>query len=487
MAFAHLHLHTEYSLLDGACRIGPLMERIRELGMDSVAATDHGALYGAVDFYKACRAAGIHPVIGCEMYVAPDMDEKVPSTRGYSHLILLCETQEGYRNLMQLSSQGFTRGFYYKPRIDLALLRKHSKGLIALSACLSGELSRLLLENRYDDAKAHAMMMRDLMGEGNYFIEIMDHAMREQKLVLPMLARLSSDTGIPLVATNDCHYLRREDARAQEVLMCISTGKTLEDEGRLRMQTEEMYVKGEDEMRALFPGFPDAVSRTADIARRCRVEFDFTAHHLPHYESGLPESNEELFTRLCREGLKARYPDEPQEARDRLEYEMGVIRRMGFVDYFLIVWDFIRFAREQGIMVGPGRGSGAGSIVAYSLNITQLDPIRYALLFERFLNPERVSLPDLDIDLCYERRGEVIDYVAQKYGHDHVAQIITFGTMAARGVIRDVGRVLGYSYAETDAIAKMVPMELGMTLEKALDQNPQLREASVQNPRVKRL
>ena len=487
MSFTHLHLHTEYSLLDGACRIIPLMERLRELGMDACAVTDHGVLYGAVDFYKACKLNNIHPVIGCEVYLCADMDEKTSVTREYSHLILLCENMEGYRNLMKLSSEGFTRGFYYKPRIDLKLLEKHAAGLIALSACLSGEVPKLLLEGRNEDAKNHALLMQRIMGKGNYFIELMDHAIREEKQVLPQLVKLSEDTGIPLVVTNDCHYLRRGDAHAQEVLMCIQTGKTLEDEQRMRMETEELYVKSEEEMRRLFPHLGDAVERTAQIAKRCNVDFDFSQHHLPHYLSDTSESNRELLVRLCREGLKARYPQEPPEAKERLEYELGVIISMGFVDYFLIVWDFIRYAREKGIMVGPGRGSGAGSIVAYSLNITQLDPLKYNLLFERFLNPERVSMPDLDIDLCYERRGEVIDYVAGKYGYDHVAQIITFGTMAARGVIRDVGRVLGYTYQETDQVAKMVPMELNITLEKALETNPQLREARELNERVRRL
>ena len=488
MAFAHLHLHTEYSLLDGACRIDPLMKRLQELGMDACAVTDHGALYGVVDFYKAARKAGIHPVIGCEVYVCPDMDEKSSQAREYSHLILLCETMEGYRNLMKLSSEGFTRGFYYKPRVDLELLKKHAKGLIALSACLSGELPKLLLEGRYEEANAHALMMEGIFGKGNYFIELMDHAILEEKQAIPRLIKVSRDTGIPLVVTNDCHYLRKEDARAQEVLLCIQTGKTLEDAQRMRMETEEFYVKSEAEMRALFPDLGEALDRTHQIALRCRVDFDFDQHHLPHYLSGnSDEDNPRLLRRLCFEGLAARYPDMPQEAVDRLEYELDVIGSMGFVDYFLIVWDFIKYARDHDIMVGPGRGSGAGSIVAYTLNITQLDPLKYNLLFERFLNPERVSLPDLDIDLCYERRQEVIDYVTDKYGVDHVAQIITFGTMAARGVIRDVGRVLGYSYQETDAVAKMVPMELNITLEKALLQNPKLLAARDGDPRVKRL
>ncbi len=488
MAFAHLHLHTEYSLLDGACRIGPLMTRLGELGMDACAITDHGALYGVIDFYKACKKAGIHPVIGCEVYVCPNMDEKTSQNREYSHLILLCENMQGYQNLMKLSSEGFTRGFYYKPRIDLKLLRAHAEGLIALSACLSGDLPKLLLEGRYEDARAHALLMRDIFGQDNYYIELMDHALREEKQVIPRLVKLSQETGIPLVVTNDCHYLRKEDAHAQEVLMCIQTGKTLEDAQRMRMETEELYVKSEAEMRSLFPDQGEAIDRTREIALRCRVDFDFGGHHLPHYLSGLPEEdNPALLRRLCFEGLALRYPDQPQAAVQRLEYELGVINSMGFVDYFLIVWDFIKYARDHRIMVGPGRGSGAGSIVAYCLNITQLDPLKYNLLFERFLNPERVSLPDLDIDLCYERRQEVIDYVSAKYGADHVAQIITFGTMAARGVIRDVGRVLGYSYQETDQVAKMVPMELNITLEKALLQNPRLLNARDSDPRVRRL
>ena len=489
MAFAHLRLHSEYSLLGGACRIKPLVKRLKELGMDACAITDNGVLYGAIDFYKECKLNGIHPVIGCEVYVTPKMSEKTGANREYSHLILLCENMTGYQNLMKLSSAGFTEGFYYKPRIDLELLERHHEGLIAMSACLSGELPKLLLEGRYEDAKAHALTMRSIMGEGNYYIELMDHALREEKQVLPQLVKLSKETGIPLVVTNDCHYLKKEDAHAQEVLMCIQTGKTLEDEQRMRMETQELYVKSEEEMRALFPHLGEAVTRSHDIALRCEVDFDFDAHHLPLYipNEKTTETNPELLERLCMEGLLERYPDRNPEALERLQYELSVINAMGVVDYFLIVWDFIKYAKEHDIMVGPGRGSGAGAIVAYCLNITRLDPLKYNLLFERFLNPERVSLPDLDIDLCYERRQEVIDYVADKYGHDHVAQIITFGTMAARGVIRDVGRELGYSNQETDQVAKLVPMELNMTLEKALQTSPQLALLQVESPRVKRL
>ena len=487
MAFAHLHLHTEYSLLDGACRIRDLVKKVKGMGMDACAITDHGAMYGVVDFYQACLGEGIHPVIGCEVYICPDMTEKQAMAREYSHLILLCENNQGYQNLMKLVSEGFTRGFYYKPRIDYALLRQHHEGLIALSACLSGELPRLLLDGRYDEARAHALMMQDIMGQGNYFIEVMDHGIREEKVALPRLVRLSAETGIPLVTTNDCHYLAREDAPAQEVLMCIQTGKTLDDVQRMRMETEELYVKSEAQMRALFPDLGDAVERTQEIARRCRVDFDFGSTHLPFYPVPEGETAEGLFRRLLEEGFAHRYPDNPPDARKRLAYEVDTIVGMGYVDYFLIVWDFIKYARDRGIIVGPGRGSGVSSIVAYCLQITQVDPMKYTLLFERFLNPERISMPDIDIDFCYERRQEVIDYVAERYGHDHVAQIITFGTMAARGVIRDVGRVLGYTYQETDRIAKMIPRELDITLERALRVNHDLRADYENDERVKRL
>lgn len=487
MAFAHLHLHTEYSLLDGACRIEQLVEKVKHLGMDACAVTDHGVMYGVVDFYLACKKAGIHPVIGAEIYVCPDMDDKRVYSREYSHLVLLCENNQGYQNLMKLVSDGFTRGFYYRPRVDYALLEQHSEGLIALSACLSGELPRLLLDGLYQEAKEHALYMRRIFGPDRYFIEIMDHGIREEKVVLPRLVALANETGIPLVATNDCHYLAREDAPAQEVLMCIQTGKTLEDTSRMRMETEELYLKSEAEMKALFPSHHDAVERAAEIAGRCQVTLDFDTVHLPRYPVGEGETAAGMLRRLCEEGFAVRYPGNPQEARDRLEYELSVISGMGYDDYFLVVWDFIKYAKDNGIMVGPGRGSGAGSIVAYCLNITALDPLKYNLLFERFLNPDRISLPDIDVDFCYERRQEVIDYVSNKYGADHVSQIITFGTMAARGVIRDVGRVLGYSYQETDRIAKMVPMELNITLERALAINPIFMDAYRNDPRVERL
>ena len=491
MAFAHLHLHTEYSLLDGANRIGPLVSRLKELGFTHAAITDHGVMYGAVDFYNACRDAGITPVIGCEVYICRNRFEKSGAAREYSHMILLCENNTGYQNLIKLVSAGFTEGFYYKPRIDYELLKQHTEGLICLSACLSGDLPKMLLEGRYDDAKAYALQMQELFGKDHYYIELMDHGIPEEKTVLPRLVRIAQETGIPMVATNDCHYLNREDSKAQEVLLCIQTGKTLQDESRMRMNTEELYVKSEAEMRAVFPNFPEAIENSQKIAQRCQVTFDFGHLHLPRYPIDDGETAEEMLRRLCGEGLKALYPDEwddpASEPCQRLEYELSVISHMGYVDYFLIVWDFINYAKSHGIMVGPGRGSGAGSIVAYTLRITMLDPLKYSLLFERFLNPERVSMPDLDIDFCYERRQEVIDYVARKYGSDHVSQIITFGTMKAKAVIRDVGRVMGMSYAAVDQVAKAIPFSLDMTLSKALEVSPQLAELVHSDPQVRQL
>ena len=479
MAFAHLHLHTEYSLLDGANRIGPLVSRLKELGFTHAAITDHGVMYGAVDFYNACRDAGITPVIGCEVYICRNRFEKSGAAREYSHMILLCENNTGYQNLIKLVSAGFTEGFYYKPRIDYELLKQHTEGLICLSACLSGDLPKMLLEGRYDDAKAYALQMQELFGKDHYYIELMDHGIPEEKTVLPRLVRVAQETGVPMVVTNDCHYLNREDAAAQEVLMCIQTGKTLQDETRMRMNTEELYVKSEAEMRAVFPNFPEAIENSQKIAERCHVTFDFGHLHLPHYPIDTGETAEEMLRRLCGEGLKALYPDEwddpASEPCQRLEYELSVISHMGYVDYFLIVWDFINYAKSHGIMVGPGRGSGAGSIVAYTLRITMLDPLKYSLLFERFLNPERVSMPDLDIDFCYERRQEVIDYVNEKYGRVHVAQIVTFGTMAARAAVRDVGRVMGMGYQDVDRVAKLIPTDLKMTLKKALEVSPDLK------------
>ena len=485
--YAHLHLHTEYSLLDGACRIKPLMERLKALGMTSCAVTDHGVMYGVVDFYRAAKEAGIHPVIGCEVYVCPDMRNKTSLTRDYSHLILLCENQKGYENLSRLVSAGFIDGYYYKPRVDYAMLEKHHEGLIALSACLSGDLPKRLLDGRDADARKMAQKYLDIFGRGNFFIELQDHGLADQRTVNPRLVRLAREMDIPLVCTNDCHYLTKEDAAAQEVLMCIQTGKTLSDEHRMRMDTDQMYVKGEDEMRALFPNFPDAIERTEEIARRCQVDFDFNTTHLPAFPLPEGETNRHYLRALCEEGLARRYAPDRQDARDRLEYELGVIESMGYVDYFLIVWDFIHYAKTHGVGVGPGRGSGAGSIVAYSLDITEIDPLKYNLVFERFLNPERVSMPDIDCDFDYERRGQVIEYVRRRYGADHVAQIITFGTMAAKAVIRDVGRVMDMSYQEVDAIAKMVPFELGMTLDKALAMNKELKALVDTDPRVGRL
>ena len=491
MAFAHLHLHTEYSLLDGANRIGPLVSRLKELGFTHAAITDHGVMYGAVDFYNACRDAGITPVIGCEVYICRNRFEKSGAAREYSHMILLCENNTGYQNLIKLVSAGFTEGFYYKPRIDYELLKQHTEGLICLSACLSGDLPKMLLEGRYDDAKTYALQMQELFGRDHYYIELMDHGIPEEKTVLPRLVRVAQETGIPMVVTNDCHYLNREDSKAQEVLLCIQTGKTLQDESRMRMNTEELYVKSEAEMRAVFPNFPEAIENSQKIAQRCQVTFDFGHLHLPRYPIDDGETAEEMLRRLCGEGLKALYPDEwddpASEPCQRLEYELSVISHMGYVDYFLIVWDFINYAKSHGIMVGPGRGSGAGSIVAYTLRITMLDPLKYSLLFERFLNPERVSMPDLDIDFCYERRQEVIDYVARKYGSDHVSQIITFGTMKAKAVIRDVGRVMGMSYAAVDQVAKAIPFSLDMTLSKALEVSPQLAELVHSDPQVRQL
>lgn len=487
MAFTHLHLHTEYSLLDGACRIKHLVKRLQALGMDSCAITDHGVLYGAVDFYTACKEAGIHPVIGCEVYVCPDMNDKRAFSREYSHLILLCENETGYKNLMYLVSESFTRGFYYRPRIDYRFLKQHHEGLIGLSACLSGDLAKLVSEGRMEDAAQYIDDMVSLFGENNFFIEIMDHGLTEEKQVLPGLLALSEKTGVPLVATNDCHYEKREDADAQEVLMCIQTGKTLEDDTRMRMETKELYIKSEAEMRTLFPDLSGAIDKSHEIALRCKVSFDFSRVHLPQYDVPPGETSVSMLRRLCEAGLATRYRPDDEAAKARLAYELSVIDRMGYVDYFLIVWDFIKYAKDHGIMVGPGRGSGAGSIVAYCLNITMLDPLKYNLLFERFLNPERVSMPDIDVDFCYERRQEVIDYVTHKYGADHVCQIITFGTMAARGVLRDVGRVLGYPYAEVDQVAKAVPMAPDITLEKAMSQSKELKDMYDGDDRVRRL
>ena len=471
MSFTHLHLHTEYSLLDGACRIEKLVERVKELGQTAVAITDHGVMYGAVDFYRACKGAGIKPVIGCEVYVAPRtrFDRVHELDASARHLVLLCRNEEGYRNLSYMVSMAFTEGFYIKPRIDMDLLRAHCGGLIALSACLGGEIPRRLRAGDYQGAKAHALEMRELFGEDGYYLEIQDHHLPEQQAVNAGILRLSGETGIPLVATNDCHYLTREDAAMQDVLMCVQTGKLVEDTERMRFETQEFFVKSEEEMRALFPNCPQAIDNTRKIVELCDVDFHFGTYHLPEFKLPRGETDgDAYFKKLCWQGFALRYPNGGEELKDRLRMEMGVIRQMGFVDYFLIVSDFIGYAKENGIPVGPGRGSGAGSMVAYCLRITDVDPIKYGLIFERFLNPERVTMPDIDIDFCIRRRQEVIDYVSRKYGEDHVVQIVTFGTMKAKAAIRDVGRVLNFPYAEVDNIAKQVPFDIKMTLDKAL-------------------
>ncbi len=471
MAFAHLHLHTEYSLLDGACRINQLVERVKALGQTAVAITDHGVMYGVIDFYRACKAAGIKPVIGCEVYVAPRTRfDRVHELDGSArHLVLLCRNEEGYRNLSYMVSMAFTEGFYIKPRIDMDLLREHCGGLIALSACLAGEIPRRLRNGDYEGAKAHALEMRSLFGEDGYYLEIQDHRIPEQQAVIAGMLRLSKETGIPLVATNDCHYLTREDAAMQDVLMCVQMGKLVEDTDRMRFETDEFYVKSENEMRALFPNCPEAIDNTQKIVDLCNVDFEFGKYHLPEFKLPQGETDgDAYFEKLCWQGFGRRYPGGGEELKNRLRMEMGVIRQMGFVDYFLIVSDFIGYAKEHGIPVGPGRGSGAGSMVAYCLRITDVDPIKYGLIFERFLNPERVTMPDIDIDFCIRRRQEVIDYVSRKYGEDHVVQIVTFGTMKAKAAIRDVGRVLNFPYSEVDAIAKQVPFDPKMTLDKAL-------------------
>ena len=490
MAFAHLHVHTEFSLLDGACRIKDLVGRVKELGQDAVAITDHGVMYGVIDFYKACKTADVKPIIGCEVYVAPrGRTDRVHELDAEArHLVLLCENETGYRNLSYMVSMGFVEGFYIRPRIDMALLREHHEGLIALSACLAGEIPRRLRNGDYAGAKAHALEMRELFGPDNYFLELQDHDLPEQKQVISGILRLHEETGIPLVATNDAHYLRREDAEMQDALMCVQMGKLMEDENRMKFETTEFYIKSEEEMRALFPNYPEAIENTAKIADRCNVEFQFGVHHLPEFK--LPEGETDgdaYFEKLCWKGFSERYPGGSEEYKDRLRMEMDMIRRMGFVDYFLIVSDFIGYAKSQGIPVGPGRGSAAGSMVAYCLHITDIEPMKYSLYFERFLNPERVTMPDIDIDFCIRRRQEVIDYVSRKYGEDHVAQIVTFGTMKAKAAIRDVGRVLNMPYADVDNIAKQVPFSLDMTLDKALLLSKGFSDLYEGDPKVKEL
>ena len=489
MSFVHLHVHTEYSLLDGACRIGSMMDRVKELGQTAIAITDHGVMYGCIDFYKAAKAAGVKPIIGCEVYVAPrTMADRIHGIDNEAyHLVLLCESMTGYQNLCKLVSEAFTHGFYGKPRVDLELLEQYHEGLIALSACLAGAIPQYLMENDFDAAKKYALKLSSIFGPGNFYLELQDHGIEEQQAVNQGVQRLARETGLPLVVTNDAHYLRREDAAMQDVLLCVQTGKTVDDENRMRFETEEFYLKSEDEMRQLFPNCDEAFENTARIAQRCNVEFVFNEYHLPAFPVPEGYTNEKYFRKLCYEGFQERYENPPEEYLERLEYEIGVISRMGYVNYYLIVWDFIRYAKESGIPVGPGRGSGAASIVAYCLHITEVDPMKYALIFERFLNPERVSMPDFDTDFCQERRGEVIEYVMNKYGKDHVAQIATFGTMAARGAIRDVGRALNFTYAETDVVAKMVPNTLHITLKEALEVSAEMKERYDSDERVKKL
>ena len=477
MAFTHLHVHTEYSLLDGAARIPDVVARAKELGMDSLAITDHGVMFGVIDFYKECKRQGIKPVIGCEVYTAARTmhDKDADRDKYQGHLILLAKDNDGYKNLIKIVSRGFTEGYYYKPRVDKELLRVHSGGLIALSACLAGRVQHCLLNRDYEGAKAEAMAMDEIFGHGNFYLELQDQGLEEEAMINPQLVKLSRELDIPMVATNDVHYVRQEDAEAHDVLLAIQTATTIDDEKRMRFPNDQFYLKSEDEMRKIFAYAPEAIENTHKIAMECNVEFIFGDYHLPEFIPPEGLTNAQYLRQLCRKGLAQRYDRVTEELQERLDYELSVIENMGYVEYFLIVWDFIDFAKRNGIMVGPGRGSAAGSLVAYTLHITDLDPIRYSLIFERFLNPERVSMPDIDIDFCIERRGEVIDYVKRKYGEENVSQIITFGTMKAKAAVRDVGRALNLSYAEADKVAKAIPFDLKMTIDKALDMNPELR------------
>ena len=489
MSFVHLHVHTEFSLLDGACRIDKLAKKAKELGMQALAITDHGVMYGAVAFYKACKAEGIKPVIGCEMYVAPRRmtDKEHGADSGYSHLILLCKNETGYHNLCYLDSMAFTEGFYVKPRIDWELLAEHTEGLICLSGCIAGEIPRLINSGEYERAKAKALELDSQFGRGNFYLEIQKHGLPEEAEAAEGLKRISAETGIPLVLTNDAHYIEKEDAYYQDVLMCIQTGKTVDDPSRMHFETEELYLKSEEEMRSLFPECPEAADNTADIAEKCSYDFEFGNYHLPKFQ--LPEGETdsyEYLKKLCEQGFIERFPDRP-EVHAQLEYELSMINRMGFVDYFLIVSDFIGYAKRNGIPVGPGRGSAAGSVVSYCLKITDVDPVKYSLFFERFLNPERVSMPDIDVDFCVNRRGEVIDYVNRIYGSDRVAQIVTFGTLAAKAAVRDVGRVMGVSYQQTDEVAKQIPTALNMTIEEALKISKPLKDLYDSDETVKKL
>ncbi len=489
MSFVHLHVHSEYSLLDGACRIDRMMDRVKELGQSAIAITDHGVMYGCIDFYKAAKAAGIKPIIGCEVYVARrNMSDRVHGIDNDPyHLVLLCKNRQGYENLCRMVSEAFVSGFYGKPRVDLSLLEQYHEGLIATSACLGGAIPQYLLGEDYQAAKEYALKLAELFGPDNFYLELQDHGIEAQRPVNQMLLRLARETSLPLIVTNDAHYLRKEDAAMQDVLLCIQTGKTVDEPNRMKFETEEFYLKSEEELRRLFPNCDEAFENTVKIADMCNLDFTFHEYHLPSFPVPEGYTNEDYFRKICMDGFRERYENPPREYRDRLEYEIGVISRMGYVNYYLIVWDFIRYAKEQGIPVGPGRGSGAASIAAYCMHITEVDPMKYALIFERFLNPERVSMPDFDTDFCQERRGEVIEYVMRKYGADHVAQIATFGTMAARGAIRDVGRALNFTYAETDVVAKLVPGTPHITLEEAMRVSPRLKEMYDGDDRVKLL
>ncbi len=490
MSFVHLHVHTEYSLLDGSNKIKEYVSRVKELGMDSAAITDHGVMYGVIDFYKEAKAQGIRPILGCEVYVAPGSRFDKETSGGedrYYHLVLLTENNEGYQNLMKIVSVGFTEGFYYRPRVDKEILRKHHEGIIALSACLAGEVQREIMKGQYDSACRAAKEYEEIFGKGNFFLELQDHGIPEQKQVNQALLRMSRELNLELVATNDVHYTYKEDVKPHDILLCLQTGKRLADEDRMRYEGGQYYVKSPEEMARLFPYAPKALENTQKIADRCRVEIEFGVTKLPRFDVPEGYTSWEYLNELCSQGLKERYPEDDGTLREQLTYELSIIQKMGYVDYFLIVWDFIRYARDHGIAVGPGRGSAAGSLVSYTLGITNIDPARYQLLFERFLNPERVSMPDIDIDFCFERRQEVIDYVVRKYGKDRVVQIVTFGTLAARGVLRDVGRVMDLPYAFVDSIAKMVPQELNITLDKALTMNPEFRTLYETNEQVKEL
>lgn len=490
MNFAHLHVHTEYSLLDGSNKINEYVARVKELGMNSAAITDHGVMFGCIDFYRAAKAAGIKPILGCEVYVAPGsrFDREIGQAEDrYYHLVLLAENNHGYENLMKIVSKAFVDGFYYKPRVDMELLQEYHEGIIALSACLAGEVAKNITRGMYEEAKSAALRYEEIFGKGNFFLELQDHGIPQQQRVNQQLLRMSQETGIGLVATNDVHYTYDTDAEAHDILLCVQTRKLLSDENRMRYEGGQYYVKSPEEMAELFPYIPEALENTQKIADRCEVEIEFGVTKLPKFDVPAPYTSWEYLNKLCYDGLKERYTGDLTELEKRLEYELGVIKTMGYVDYFLIVWDFIRFARDHDIMVGPGRGSAAGSLVSYTLGITKLDPIKYNLLFERFLNPERVSMPDIDVDFCFERRQEVIDYVVEKYGKDRVVQIVTFGTMAARGVIRDVGRVMDLPYAQCDMIAKMIPEELNITIDKALKMNPELKNLYTTDETVKKL